>query len=102
MRAPVLTILLSIDGSTDRRTFHVDTIRFGKHPDNEICTGGHSTRVSRSHAVMSWDGEKWHMRDLNSRYGTYVNSQRVAGEGTLEVRSGDRVRIGDVELDVHY
>jgi pSer/pThr/pTyr-binding forkhead associated (FHA) protein len=102
MEAPVMTILLRIGGNLDRLTFCKESIRFGKHPDNEVCTSGHSVRVSRSHAVLSWDGERWLIRDHNSLYGTYVNGHRVESEAALEVKSGDRICIGDIELEARY
>ena len=102
MGAPVLTVIMNTGDNVNRLTFSQECIHLGKHPDNEICTGGHSSRVSRNHAALSWDGVRWLVRDLNSRYGTYVSDRPVEGDATLEVRSGDRIRLGDVELEVRY
>ena len=49
--------------------------------------------VSRLHAELRRDGERWLLRDLGSRNGTRVNGLRVL-EAT-EVRPGDRVALGD-------
>ena len=104
MEPPVLTILWGVRGDVNQRTFQFrkDNIHFGKHPGNDICTSGYSMRVSRNHAAMNWDGEKWVISDLNSLYGTYVNGQRVDGNTALGVKSGDIIRIGDIELEVSY
>jgi FHA domain/Domain of unknown function (DUF1707) len=48
--------------------------------------------VSRRHAQLWRDGERWYLRDLGSRNGTRVNGVRVI-EAT-EVRPGDRVSLG--------
>lgn len=48
--------------------------------------------VSRKHAQLWRDGERWYVRDLGSRNGTRVNGVRVI-EAT-EVRPGDRVSLG--------
>ena len=48
--------------------------------------------VSRKHAQLWRDGERWYVRDLGSRNGTRVNGVRVI-EAT-EVRRGDRVDLG--------
>jgi hypothetical protein len=48
--------------------------------------------VSRKHAQLWRDGERWYLRDLGSRNGTRVNGVRVI-EAT-EVRPGDRVNLG--------
>jgi FHA domain/Domain of unknown function (DUF1707) len=50
--------------------------------------------VSRRHASLRRDGERWLLRDLGSRNGTRVNGLRVLEE--TEVRPGDRVSLGEV------
>jgi hypothetical protein len=49
--------------------------------------------VSRRHAELRRQGERWVLRDLGSRNGTRVNGVRVIEE--VEVRPGDRVSLGD-------
>lgn len=53
----------------------------------------HEDSVSRRHAELWRDGERWYMRDLGSRNGTRVNGIRVLEP--VEVRPGDRVALGD-------
>jgi hypothetical protein len=48
--------------------------------------------VSRRHAQLWRDGERWYLRDLGSRNGTRVNGVRVIER--TEVRPGDRVNFG--------
>ena len=48
--------------------------------------------VSRKHAQLWRDGERWLLRDLGSRNGTRVNGVRVIE--AVEVRPGDRVSLG--------
>jgi hypothetical protein len=50
--------------------------------------------VSRRHALLRRDGDRWLLRDLGSRNGTRVNGLRVLEE--TEVRPGDRVSLGEV------
>lgn len=52
--------------------------------------------VSRRHAELTPDDGRWTLRDLGSRHGTRVNGVRIAG--AVEIRPGDRVRVGDTEL----
>jgi hypothetical protein len=49
--------------------------------------------VSRRHAELCREGERWTLRDLGSRNGTRVNGMRVIEE--VEVRPGDRLTLGD-------
>jgi FHA domain/Domain of unknown function (DUF1707) len=49
--------------------------------------------VSRRHAEVRREGERWLLRDLGSRNGTRVNGMRVIEE--VEVRPGDRLTLGE-------
>lgn len=49
--------------------------------------------VSRRHAELRRDDERWFLRDLGSRNGTRVNGLRVLEE--TEVRPGDQVSLGE-------
>lgn len=49
--------------------------------------------VSRRHAELRREGERWLIRDLGSRNGTRVNGLRVLEE--VEVRPGDRITLGE-------
>jgi FHA domain/Domain of unknown function (DUF1707) len=48
--------------------------------------------VSRHHAELRRDGERWFLRDLGSSNGTRVNGLRVIED--TEVRPGDRLSLG--------
>ena len=56
-----------------------------------------SEQVSREHAEFTIDGEMINVRDLGSRNGTLVNGARV---GRCQLRPGDAVDLGDVQLVV--
>jgi hypothetical protein len=48
--------------------------------------------VSRRHAQLWREGERWFLRDLGSRNGTRLNGMRVIE--SVEVRPGDRLNLG--------
>src|SRR4051794_38404401 len=58
-------------------------------------------RMSRDHAKVRWDRGTWVIDDLESRNGTYVNGERIAGSvrrrGEVIVRLGHTlfVLVGD-------
>jgi predicted component of type VI protein secretion system len=54
--------------------------------------------VSRRHACLHVVGGAVAGEDLGSRTGTFVNGERISGPRRL--RTGDRVRIGDFELEL--
>jgi transcriptional regulator with PAS, ATPase and Fis domain len=49
-------------------------------------------RMSRDHAVVTWERGMWRIRDLDSRNGTFVDGERISGEVR---RGGDPIlRLG--------
>ena len=51
--------------------------------------------VSRRHAEVRFADGAWHVRDLESTNGTYVNGSRIE---TARLEAGDRLQVGRVEL----
>src|SRR5437762_12041076 len=55
--------------------------------------------VSRRHAIIERDGERFVIADLGSRNGTFVNDVPVRRR---ELQHGDRVRVGDSQFFFLY
>ena len=53
--------------------------------------------VSRWHARLVWRDGAWIVQDLDSTNGTLVNGRPVQ---RCEVRPGDRLALGDIELEI--
>ena len=62
----------------------------GRRETNDLKLPG--SEVSREHAEIVSDGQQISIRDRDSRYGTYVNGEKVTSECAL--RSGDKIRLG--------
>ena len=58
-----------------------------------------SDHVSRSHAMIDWDGDHYSVVDNSSLNGTFVNGQRVRRQ---MLRNGDMLSIGDCEMRFLY
>jgi len=54
--------------------------------------------VSRSHADIVTRGDRYFVIDLNSKNHTYINDQMVAVQCETEIRSGDRLKLGNEEF----
>lgn len=69
------------DGQTTHEKRFFRPLSIGREPTNDVELA--DERVSRQHAVL-WaaDGE-WHVRDLDSANGTFVDGRRVAGSMRL-------------------
>jgi hypothetical protein len=70
-----------------------DELTIGRDLDNDVVID--FPAVSRRHAVLHRDGDRFMIRDLQSGNGTYVRSQRIAVAPLL---SGDSFRVGPAEL----
>lgn len=51
--------------------------------------------MSRNHALIRLDGERFTVHDLGSRSGTALGNDRIGGH---ELRGGDKVTIGQSEV----
>ena len=57
--------------------------------------------ISRLHAQIVQEGERFRIRDLDSRNGTYVNGNRISGEGHI-LRSGDRIELAEGQVVLKF
>ena len=72
------------------------TIKIGRSKDNDCIFEPKS--VSRSHAVLiQIDGQRWKLKDLDSKHGTYVNGKRIT---EIEVRESDTIKFGAVTTSI--
>jgi hypothetical protein len=75
------------------------SIRVGRGADCTVVLPQGVAGISRDHCTLTKIGEEWVLID-HSRYGTWINDERVRGRQRLV--AGDRVRLGDpgVELNL--
>ena len=84
-------VRLEIIDGLGRRVVRVDTPVFtiGRRSKSDLCLAG--TDVSRDHAQIACDGDRFILRDQQSRYGTFVNDQAISEQ---PLAHGDRIRLG--------
>jgi pSer/pThr/pTyr-binding forkhead associated (FHA) protein len=90
---PKLTLLLG------RRTVQVydfaqPAIQVGRGEGMDITIDNPS--VSRKHAVIRQDGDRWIVADLGSSNGTFLNGDKIAGG--MEVKEGDEIGMGKFSI----
>ncbi len=90
--------LRGISGDIKGRVWEAESIlRAGRLGSLEIVLDDSS--VSRSHAEVRHGDDGWHVRDLESTNGTYVNGVRI-GPGEQPLKARDIVHFGKVAVIV--
>ena len=67
----------------------------GRHPMCDIVVDENS--ISRQHAQIVWDGERFYVEDLRSRNHTYVNNEIISGRVAL--KPGDVIKLCDTAFE---
>jgi serine phosphatase RsbU (regulator of sigma subunit)/pSer/pThr/pTyr-binding forkhead associated (FHA) protein len=82
---------LEVTDALGRRIVPISKSQFeiGRRETNDLRLAG--SEVSRDHAEISVEGNRFTLRDRNSRYGTYVNGEQVTDRVLVH---GDKVRLG--------
>ena len=70
------------------------TVTIGRAPTNQIVVK--DERCSRYHAEIFSNGERWTVRDLDSRNGTEIGGERIRGDHVLE--PGQVVRVARAQV----
>ena len=81
--------LILPDGSERRLTAE---FTIGRADENDLTID--KPTVSRSHAVVTEEGERWFLEDRGSFNGTFVNGQRIQAGAKVPLRHGDRIGLG--------
>ena len=82
-------------GGRAGETFHPmgDRTTIGRSPDCDVFLD--DVTVSRKHAVLVGEGERFHVEDLGSLNGTFLNRKRIEN---APVEDGDELQIGKYRL----
>lgn len=67
-------------------------------PDLDLAFYDPDAYVSRRHATITRNGQRYEITDLDSDNGTFVNDGRLAAGEKRVLRNGDRIRVGRVVL----
>ena len=96
---PLTLFELTTSSGVSRIPARSATLRIGRAPDNDIVVDGEQT-VSRLHAELAHDGDRWAVRDLGSHNGTYVNGTRLGEGQSVAVGDADIVGVGSATIRV--
>jgi pSer/pThr/pTyr-binding forkhead associated (FHA) protein len=72
---------------------HGDRMTIGRRPDSDVFLD--DVTVSRDHALIVRRGDEYHLDDLGSLNGTYVNRRRIESH---HLADGDELQVGKYKL----
>jgi pSer/pThr/pTyr-binding forkhead associated (FHA) protein len=84
------------DGAKPRTFKLAASMLVGRAPECEIRVG--DTYASQQHARLFGRAGGWYVEDLGSTNGTYVNDERLGAP--VQVRPGDRIRVGTTQMEL--
>ena len=91
---------LTIEDDEGQRTsldLNLEEYTVGRAEDNDIRLT--ERNVSRKHAMLRITVDGWELLDEGSYNGTYVNGERVGGDGAI-LAAGDVINIGDYRVEL--
>jgi pSer/pThr/pTyr-binding forkhead associated (FHA) protein len=88
-----LLVVMRGPSAGSRFLLDADVTKVGRHPDGDIFLD--DVTVSRRHAEFVREADGFHVRDVGSLNGTYVNRQRI---DDVLLAGGDEVQIGKFRL----
>lgn len=90
-------VVVAADKNLGARYRLLDEVLLGRAPDSNIVLD--DTYASQQHARLFESGDSYCVEDLGSTNGTYVNGRKISYP--LELRSGDRIKIGKTVFEFH-
>lgn len=82
----------------ERISVNKPVFRLGKEKSYVDYFVTNNVAVSRSHADIITRGNKYYVRDLNSKNHTYINEMAIPIQIEVEIRNGDRLKLGNEEF----
>ncbi|MEZ4868488.1 MAG: FHA domain-containing serine/threonine-protein kinase [Caldilineaceae bacterium] len=93
---PMVLEVQMLDGESRRVPLTEGVLTIGRTPDNGLVLD--EPRVSRQHARVEFDGQGYHIVDLRSANGTFLNKERLPAGGRAPWGNEATVRISKFTL----
>lgn len=80
--------------------FTGDAVSLGRTAGNDVILPDTDKRVSGKHARLEKRDGVWHLTDVGSTNGTYLNEKKIEAKKPFGVKSGDRLSLGLFQIRV--
>ncbi len=89
MQERELPMLIMQDGERIGQEWLLEgqTVSVGREEDNEVVLP--DRRISRQHALIEREGDRYYIRDCGSKNGTFVNGELI--QGNVPLKDGDEI-----------
>jgi phosphoserine phosphatase RsbU/P len=96
-----MTYLLVLKGPNAKQTYQLDKDRvlLGRNSNCDIVFPANDFAISREHACIVRQQDKYFIEDMGSRNGTFVNNTQI--QSRLELKDSDKIRICDFLYSFH-
>ena len=96
-----MTYLLVLKGPNAKQTYQLDKDRvlLGRNSNCDIVFPANDFAISREHACILRQQDKFFIEDMGSRNGTFVNNTQIVSR--LELKDSDKIRICDFLYSFH-
>ena len=74
----------------------------GKNPNMVNGAVTHNPAISRVHCKISFVQGRYYLTDMGSANGTYVNQQRMEKQQTVEINSGDYLKLANSDFIISF
>ncbi|MGO9117125.1 MAG: adenylate/guanylate cyclase domain-containing protein [Desulfomonilaceae bacterium] len=87
-------LIIRPDGQEVEQAFRTDKTTLGRHEKSDLRLL--DSMVSRHHCLLTKEGEKFVVKDLESRNGTWINGRKI--KNRRHIKHGDVIQIGPFRL----
>lgn len=74
----------------------------GKNPNMVNGAVTHNPAISRVHCKITFAQGRYYLTDMGSANGTYVNQQRLEKQQTVEINSGDYLKLANSDFIISF
>jgi len=102
MAQPELTITAINSPVQMSLSVTVPEYKIGKNPTMVDGAITYNPAISRVHCAITFNSGRYYITDLGSANGTYVNQNRLEKQQTVEIHSGDYIKLANSDFIVSF
>lgn len=102
VQQPVLTVTAINSPVQLVLTVNQPEYLIGKNPNMVNGAVTHNPAISRVHCKITFAQGRYYLTDMGSANGTYINQQRLEKQQTVEINSGDYLKLANSDFIISF